>query len=297
SPSTNRIILDVFEGQLITAVVITGFILVFLIREWVVQQQPLVNLEGLGNVQQQLREAAERVQADNERLRRQQELLEQARRRLEELQAETEAARAEAGIDEDVGSDGGPVRFVGWERLEVMIDSTTQCLREQGDGDSWRDGARDVLEQIRSAGWSDADNVKDLTEKLSDKLAGLAVEERRQWEGVLMSEVEKIGHPKERRMMPDSGASNAESDEAQPANGTSKRPPMPYRDFSFRAMQVQRTLEEAEDVLRTPGQAGRSEDSSRTLRVAAENSMARMASSSTSSGSWQPVTPVGERNS
>ncbi|KAI6852879.1 hypothetical protein KC332_g310 [Hortaea werneckii] len=297
SPSANRIILDVFEGQLITAVVITGFILVFLIREWVVQQQPLVNLEGLGNVQQQLREAAERVQADNERLRRQQELLEQARRRLEELQAETEAARAEAGIDEDVGSDAGPLRFVGWERLEMMIDTTTESLREEGDGESWRNGARNVLEQIRSAGWFDADNVEDLTEKLSAKLANLAVEERRHWEGVLMSEVEKIGHAKERRIMPDTGSSNGESDEAQAANGTMKRPAMPYRDFSFRAMQVQRTLEEAEDVLRTPGQPGRSEDSSRTLRVAAENSMARMVSSSTSSSSWQPVASVGERSS
>jgi len=90
--SLNRIILDIFEGQLITCVVITGFILVFLIREWVVQQQPLVNLDNRGHVHQHLREAAERVQADNERLVRQQELLEQGRRRLLQLQHEEQSS-------------------------------------------------------------------------------------------------------------------------------------------------------------------------------------------------------------
>ncbi|KAF2834563.1 hypothetical protein M501DRAFT_983892 [Patellaria atrata CBS 101060] len=42
SPALNRLILDVLEGQIITLLVVVGFILVFLIREWVVQQQPAI---------------------------------------------------------------------------------------------------------------------------------------------------------------------------------------------------------------------------------------------------------------
>jgi E3 ubiquitin-protein ligase MARCH6 len=36
----NKFIIDILEGQIITLCVITAFVLVFLIREWVVQQQP-----------------------------------------------------------------------------------------------------------------------------------------------------------------------------------------------------------------------------------------------------------------
>lgn len=44
SPTVNNIVIDTLEGQLITLMVVVSFILVFLIREWVVQQQPAVNL-------------------------------------------------------------------------------------------------------------------------------------------------------------------------------------------------------------------------------------------------------------
>lgn len=44
SPTLNNIVIDTLEGQLITLLVVISFILVFLIREWVVQQQPAVNL-------------------------------------------------------------------------------------------------------------------------------------------------------------------------------------------------------------------------------------------------------------
>ncbi|KAK8239400.1 hypothetical protein IWZ00DRAFT_73547 [Phyllosticta capitalensis] len=46
-PSVNRLILDIIEGQIITVVVVIAFILIFLIREWVVQQQPVMNLADI----------------------------------------------------------------------------------------------------------------------------------------------------------------------------------------------------------------------------------------------------------
>lgn len=44
SPTFNNLVIDTLEGQLITLLVVIAFILVFLIREWVVQQQPGVNI-------------------------------------------------------------------------------------------------------------------------------------------------------------------------------------------------------------------------------------------------------------
>ncbi|KAF2104634.1 hypothetical protein NA57DRAFT_51451 [Rhizodiscina lignyota] len=49
SPAFNRVVVDVLEGLLITLSVVVAFILVFLIREWVVQQQPIINLQ-VGNI-------------------------------------------------------------------------------------------------------------------------------------------------------------------------------------------------------------------------------------------------------
>lgn len=44
SPTFNNLVIDTLEGQLITLLVVISFILIFLIREWVVQQQPGVNI-------------------------------------------------------------------------------------------------------------------------------------------------------------------------------------------------------------------------------------------------------------
>ncbi len=43
STMINNLIIDTLEGQLITLFVVVAFILIFLIREWVVQQQPVLN--------------------------------------------------------------------------------------------------------------------------------------------------------------------------------------------------------------------------------------------------------------
>ena len=45
----NGIVIDVLEGQLITLSVVITFILVFLIREWVVQQQPAIDMGAAAN--------------------------------------------------------------------------------------------------------------------------------------------------------------------------------------------------------------------------------------------------------
>lgn len=49
SHTMNNLIIDTLEGQLITLIVVITFILVFLIREWVVQQQPGMNIGAAPN--------------------------------------------------------------------------------------------------------------------------------------------------------------------------------------------------------------------------------------------------------
>ena len=194
----NRLILDVFEGQLITCVIITGFILVFLIREWVVQQQPLINLD---NVQQQLREAAERVQADNERLRRQQELLEQARARLIELQNETENYVTEAaGFEAHDASP--PVEFMSWDAVESLIDKATGHLRSGGEAEHTRflSCAATVTKQIRAQS-SAGGGVEELCDKVFHKLETLSEDERKEWEAVLVSEIKKLDAEKRKQKL------------------------------------------------------------------------------------------------
>ncbi|KAI9742552.1 MAG: hypothetical protein M1818_003692 [Claussenomyces sp. TS43310] len=44
SPRINKILVTTVEGQIITIIVVVCFILIFLIREWVVQQQPGINM-------------------------------------------------------------------------------------------------------------------------------------------------------------------------------------------------------------------------------------------------------------
>ncbi|KAK4041331.1 hypothetical protein C8A01DRAFT_14917 [Parachaetomium inaequale] len=45
-PSVNRVVIDVLEGQIITVLVIVCFILIILVRDYVVQQQPEINMRA-----------------------------------------------------------------------------------------------------------------------------------------------------------------------------------------------------------------------------------------------------------
>ena len=57
-PRLNNILIDMFEGQIITLSIVVAFILVFLIREWVVQQQPAMAMAAVANAAAQNAQAA-----------------------------------------------------------------------------------------------------------------------------------------------------------------------------------------------------------------------------------------------
>ena len=58
----NNTVIDVLEGQLITLFVVVSFILIFLIREWVVQQQPAINIGAAINVEAAVADARNRAE-------------------------------------------------------------------------------------------------------------------------------------------------------------------------------------------------------------------------------------------
>ena len=61
-PHVNGILIDTFEGQIITLSIVVAFILVFLIREWVVQQQPVLAMAANAAAQEaQAEEVPEEV--------------------------------------------------------------------------------------------------------------------------------------------------------------------------------------------------------------------------------------------
>lgn len=282
SKRVNRFILDVFEGQMITCVILTSFILVFLLREWVVQQQPLVNLEGMGNMQDQLREAAERMAADNERLRRQQELLDQARQRLAELQNGADALTA-CESEEDLPP------FDGWEALERLIDDATQHLRRQGETEHelFVTSARQATRQIRAAGKQGLD-LDHFTDKVYEKFSSYPETERREWEGVLVSEIEKNAISRGAPVRP-------ENDSEEGLNVNITRPSMPDRDLSSRATHIQRLLHEVDDAVpsseRTSSESGQSRPDAEQSIGDAVNAPPGLRSAASDTDSWEHITP------
>ncbi|USW52718.1 Putative Zinc finger, RING-type [Septoria linicola] len=230
SAKVNRMILDVFEGQLITCVVILGFILLFLIREWVVLQQPLVNVDQLQN---ENREQDRRIQ-ERDRLRRQAELLEEARLRLIALQNQ-------AGTAQDNDTDAAIV--VDWEEMYDTIDATTNELRPGGSGhEQFALKAAEVMRQILAAENAGTD-AGALADKVYQKLSAFPTELREAWEDVLLAELEARGGRKQ-----DEESSSVVNEIADlPDNPSAqRRPPMPTRATSSAATHIKRILEEAD---------------------------------------------------
>lgn len=282
SPSVNRIILDVFEGQLITCVVIIGFILVFLIREWVVQQQPLANLDLDAVFGADQRPQLEQIQRAHERLERDVVLLEEADRRIAELEREY----AEETRQLDVARESVP-EFQGWDAVRGMIDIANGELNGQPNEEHrFSAKAADVMGQILAAEHAGAD-ASGLAENIFQKLKELPDDLRVAWETKIIDELKSKTQNQD----------ITNYDEAliaeDPAQGSSShRPPMPTRDTSSRATQIQRVLEEADVALTSNAHHSIAPSAARTP---AEESVAENGSlvsvPSSTRGSRQVVSP------
>lgn len=145
----NRVILDIFEGQLITCTVILSFILIFLIREWVVQQQPLLNQDVAHNHEQilaQQREqnrqpahnADDRYRAVAERIA---DLKADIEADIEQLVTLRDRVQAQRQGIEDSRRPGMPDRDVSSRathiRRELEEGPSTDGAPDPADGENW----------------------------------------------------------------------------------------------------------------------------------------------------------------
>ncbi|KZF21722.1 hypothetical protein L228DRAFT_269178 [Xylona heveae TC161] len=134
-PALNRLAIRILEGQIITVFVVATFILIFLIREWVVQQQPALNLDVPLNVDVVVPpgdaegddEAGAGIEGD---IRRHQAALQQAQQILERLRQNDDLAAGDLpenaplqDVVEEASSNpsiDGPQRRDGLDSDEVL---------------------------------------------------------------------------------------------------------------------------------------------------------------------------------
>ncbi|KAF2850352.1 hypothetical protein T440DRAFT_468675 [Plenodomus tracheiphilus IPT5] len=254
SHTANQLFIDVLEGQIITIFVVIAFILIFLIREWVVQQQPVINMVALGN------DAAAQGAADNANEHDHDDPVEVHVAVVEEAQDHQVPAAEEADVDEDVQEAPEPVI------RRVRRSSSLQRRREEMIQRLMSDDVEEDLKRALELG---------NTDEVADLLAGMGLmndnelqrsvketldlDSRQRDAQAGLEETRPIPSHKDRQAtdtttpaFPARTSSLIQQSVSplEPTVGESsqptQRPEMPSRDRSFVATEIQRRLEEDE---------------------------------------------------
>ncbi|KAI5209624.1 hypothetical protein E4T39_00724 [Aureobasidium subglaciale] len=284
----NRFILDVLEGDIITINVVVAFILVFLIREWVVQQQPIINAAAhIRDAEMQL-DVAERAA---QRLQH----LEAAALQNEDLRPNLERHRhifeQPPSEGENSGDDGA--QFIGWYAMETLMHNAVVPPEFEGEDhedfmEAFEEAGEELLEQIRiveNAGTSSTEIAASLWAILDN----LDPTEHDMWREFLLREGQtkymllsnlphdsigsSDGEHSERGHAFTEHDIQSDNDEANDLEGSHRRPAMPPRDASSHAQRVLQSLEEPSSDVANEDH-GPDVDTDRV----------------SSSGSWQSVT-------
>ncbi|OQN96416.1 hypothetical protein B0A48_17668 [Cryoendolithus antarcticus] len=270
NPTTNRILLDIFEGQLITCIIIIGFILVFLIREWVVQQQPLI--QNIEHMQLQVAEAAVQVGAQRMHIAEQLATIEEIQRETRDLQAareELERTLAEAG--EVDNGDLARIRRLT-ERVERLAKKTPRAFSERmlerpmddatlklrnSDEKGFTSAVISIVRQVAVSSKVQPELTQNFVDRIWKKLGTYSEEIRWHWEKAFTITIELYeplpGLDVEALQELELGGVT----DSEVGEGSVQRPVMPERMRSSRAMEVQRVLEETDaGVQRLAAEAG-----------------------------------------
>lgn len=282
-PWVNRFILDVLEGEVITLFVVIAFILVFLIREWVVQQQPIINAAAhIRDAELQLdvaERAARRLQDVEEEMQEnaeeeaQENAVEEAQVNSEE-EAQEDADEApprapqrhmrlfEHSSSESDASDEQPDHFLGWGAIESLMDNAGVPHEFEGEDheeymQSFEEATEELLEQLKFAeeyGISPAE----VAENLWTILENMPRIEKSLWKDFLLNEP-RTKHammgslPGENDMSEDHHSENGATASGSTAQNvlednepqsSERRPTMPPRDASSHAQRVLQSIEE-----------------------------------------------------
>ncbi|KAF2469360.1 uncharacterized protein BDR25DRAFT_304475 [Lindgomyces ingoldianus] len=281
SQAANGFLIDVLEGQIITLLVVVAFILIFLIREWVVQQQPVINMVALGDDDAAADRAREAAEPD----------LEEDQIDDEEEEEEGEEQEGERVYDnppaEEVPENNGeeePTRplpqtrrssssnrkrqaiFKLWQDSDEIPEDLRQAMQEGS--------AEDVARVIERMPLEESVRLKEQLVKLSQRITNERITDGRiiddptnssktthcdsNTETQVGSELNPQPSGSRRPHFPERSSSLPTRSSSLPPNpersyssenfesfGPLQRPNMPARDQSFIATEIRRNLEEA----------------------------------------------------
>jgi E3 ubiquitin-protein ligase MARCH6 len=216
SQTANRFIIDVLEGQIITLLVVVAFILIFLIREWVVQQQPVINMVANGD------NAAAHRAVDHEMEAERDAGVEDEEERVEDVEVEQTRA-ADIAVIPPHQADLEPDNSVPHPPLQQRED-----MPRQPNDDNTLGQPSNSLGQYLAG---DTTEPNDLTRLLAEMRASRSDSAQ----ALLTS-----GTSSRSVELPED-ASDSDSAESR------QRPIMPERDRSFVATGIRRSLEEGND--------------------------------------------------
>jgi E3 ubiquitin-protein ligase MARCH6 len=257
SQAANRFVVDVLEGQLITLFVVVAFILIFLIREWVVQQQPVINMVALGD------DAEAHQGHDDEQDSEDDE--EEEEREAEDEEEDRENAPEnvrEDALIEEAGNDAADAEETPTRPAERPRRSSSTRRRGQAIFKIWQD-SEEIPEELRNAmnNGTPADVARVIEQmpledsvKLNEallKMSGQVGGNPRESANASSSRAEPRDTAPETssargRSFPERSNSLTLNDQSvrRPSVSPSQRPPLPPRDRSFIATEIRRGLEE-----------------------------------------------------
>ncbi|KAF1985494.1 hypothetical protein K402DRAFT_379331 [Aulographum hederae CBS 113979] len=222
SPTLHRAFLDIIEGQIITLSVVVAFILIFLIREWVVQQQPLLNMAALN---QHAHDAAN--QADQH--------VEVGPVQLPEDPDSEWSDSEEEDNDPDEREENDEDREERSQAREIIKKLPPEIRRAIK-----RNNLTEVVDIINGLPAEEAANAKKILRERSHVLNGPLADS-----GAVSSGAGPAG-PTDRNheIQLDQSVAYSEAESSSP----SRRPAMPDRGRSFAATEIRRSLEENASV-------------------------------------------------
>jgi E3 ubiquitin-protein ligase MARCH6 len=222
SQAANRFIIDVLEGQIITLLVVVAFILIFLIREWVVQQQPVINMVAIGDNAAAQRAVIHEVEAQRDAA------VEDDEDRVEDVENEELAVTNNAHVplqEENPETDDSALRPRPQQEEDMPQESTTRNVLHESDTalGTYAVEINEVLANARRPEHNTGFESKSRTLDLGNTQAPLP------------------SGTSSRPAEPAEDATDSDSAESR------QRPIMPERDRSFIATGIRRSLEEGND--------------------------------------------------
>jgi len=257
SQAANRFVVDVLEGQLITLFVVVAFILIFLIREWVVQQQPVINMVALGDDADARHGHEDDQDSEDEDDDGEREPRDEEQDQENVLEHVREAAHVGEPENAVADADETPTRPIGRTRRSSSTRRRGQAiLRMWQDSEELPEELRDAMNNgtpadiarvIEQMPLEDSIKLKEVLMKMSGQIGGSPGEsDNASSDDAGRKDADPEPSSARGRSAAERSSSRTLDDGSarRASMSPSQRPPLPPRDRSFIATEIRRGLEE-----------------------------------------------------